>query len=95
MRKKSNDGGENSTILEVYGNLYFKINVDGATKFTTGLFQRVEYTATEKISKEDNANLLEKAGFVTHDNYIPFLGKSHAAHTRKADAEHRKVNGWM
>lgn len=49
----------------------------------------------KKISKEDNANLLEKAGFVTHDNYIPFLGKSHAAHTRKADAEHRKVNGWM
>ena len=44
-----------------------------------------------KDTLENNALLLQNAGFLQHENCIPYLAKTKGGHTSKADAELRKV----
>ena len=75
-------------VLEIVGNRYYKINKDKSTRFTTRLVSQGGVYSCH--TGKDNDKLLEKAGFVEHENCIPFLARSKDSHTSKADAELRK-----
>ena len=63
-------------MLEIRRNIYYCDG--GAYSYNRG-------------SVEHNAALLQKDGFVEHDNCIPYLAKSKGTKHSQADAELRKV----
>ena len=75
-------------LLEIVGNRYYKVNKDKSTRFTTRLVSNGGIYSCH--TGKENVKLLEKAGFVEHENCIPFLARSKDSHTSKADAELRK-----
>ena len=76
-------------VLEISGNRYFKINKDKSTRFTTRLVSRGGIYSC--YTGKENDKLLEKAGFVEHDNCIPFLARSKGSKASRADAELRNI----
>ena len=76
-------------LLEIVGTRYYKLNKDGTKRFTTRLVSH-QGTFSRHRGKE-NDKLLEKAGFLPHENCIPYLAKSQASRASKADAKLRKV----
>ena len=78
-------------VLEISGNRYYKINKDSSSTFPTRLVSKGGVYSYNNDSLENNAQLLQKAGFVEHENCVPYLAKSQGTKTSKADAELRKV----
>ena len=76
-------------VLEIVGNRYYKINKDKSTRFTTRLVSQGGVYSCH--TGKDNDKLLEKAGFVEHENCIPLLARSKGTNASKADAELRRV----
>ena len=76
-------------VLEISGNRYFKINKDKSTRFTTRLVSHGGIYSC--YTGKENDKLLEKAGFVEHDNCIPFLARSKGTKTSGADAELKNI----
>ena len=64
---------------------------DSSTAFTTRLVSNGGAYSCNRDSVEHNAALLQKGGFVEHDNCIPYLAKSNGTKNSQADAELRKV----
>ena len=88
---KTLSGNKKDSILEVVGNRYYKIDLDSSSTFPTRLVSQGGVYSYNSDTLENNALLLQKAGFVEHENCIPYLSKSQASSTSKADAELRKV----
>ena len=88
---KTISGKRKDIVLEIYANRYYKINKDSSTSFTTRLVSNGGAYSYNNDSVEHNTKLLEKAGFVEHENCIPFLAKPNESKTSKADAELRKI----
>ena len=79
-------------VLDIAGNRYCKINKDRSTIFTTRLVSNKGiFSYNTETYKGENIKLLEKAGFLEHENCIPYLGKQNANIASKADAELRKI----
>ena len=68
-----------------------KINKECSSTFPTRLVSKGGVYSSNQGSKEENAMLLEKSGFIKHENCIPFLSKMRGSQTNKADAELRKI----
>ena len=86
------ENGKKDVLLEVCGNRYCKIKKDKSTRFTTHLVSNKGVLSYNKETyKGENIKLLENAGFLDHDNCIPFLDKTQATVGSKADAELRKL----
>ena len=78
------------SILEITGNRYYKIDKESSSTFPTRLVSKGGvYSYNNTL--ENNAILLQRAGFVEHDNCIPYLAKTKGGNRSKADAELRKV----
>ena len=84
-------GNKKDSVLEVVGNRYYKIALDNSTIFPTRLVSKGGVYSFNSDTLESNALLLQKAGFVEHENCIPYLSKIQASKRSKADAELRKV----
>ena len=82
------ENGKKDVVLEISGNRYSKINKDKSTRFTTRLVSLGGVYSCH--TGKENDKLLEKAGFVEHDNCIPLLARSKGTNTSKADAELRR-----
>ena len=90
MEQGAEDENEKKDVLlEIVGNRYYKVNKDKSTRFTTRLVSNGGVYSCH--TGKDNDKLLEKAGFLEHDNCIPFLARSKGTNTNKANAELRKV----
>jgi hypothetical protein len=85
------ENGKADIVLEINGNRYCKINKDKSTRFTRRLVSRGGVYSCNIGTLEENDSLLEKAGMLEHDNCIPYLSKSKACKTHKADAEFKKM----
>ena len=79
-------------LVEISGSRYYKINPDSSTSFKTRLVSKKGVFSFNKDSADANARLLENAGFVVHENCVPYLATSQASYTHKADAELRKMD---
>lgn len=88
------ENDKKDVVLEVFGNRYYKINKDKSTIFTTRLVSKggIFSYSTESF-KGENTKLLENAGFLEHENCIPYLSKSKGGLSNKADAELIKIEG--
>ena len=86
------DGKRKDDILEISGGRYYKINHDSSTNFTTRLVSKGGVYSCNNESIEHNIKLLEKAGFLEHENCVPYLAKSKGTNKSKADAVLRKVD---
>ena len=86
------ENDKKDVVLEVFGNRYYKINKDKSTIFTTRLVSKggIFSYSTESF-KGENTKLLENAGFLEHENCIPYLSKTKASKSHKSDAELRKI----
>ena len=65
---------------------------DSSTSFKTRLVSKKGVYSFNKDSIDANARLLKNAGFVVHENCIPYLATSQASNTNKANAELRKMD---
>ena len=90
----SSKGGKkkNDSVIEIAGSRYYKIHPDSSTRFPTRLVTYNGVYSYSKGSVEANSRLLVNAGFVAHENCIPYLAASQASAKSKADAELRKVD---
>ena len=88
---KTFSGNKKDSVLELVGNRYYKISRENSSTFPTRLVSKCGAYSYNSDTLENNALLLQKAGFVEHENCIPYLSKSKASKTSKADAELRKV----
>ena len=88
---KTLSGNKKDSILEIVGNRYYKINLDKSSAFPTRLVSKGGVYSYNNDTLENNALLLQKAGFVEHENCIPYLSKSQASKNSKANAELRKI----
>jgi len=80
------------STIEIAGSRYYKINQDSSTRFTTRLVSnKGVYSST--VSIQTSTNMMENAGFMEHENCIPYLASTRASKSHKADAELRKVDG--
>ena len=70
----------------------FKNRTDGNADFTTRLVSKGEVYSWYEGSKEDNAFLLEKAGFVPHERCTPYLAHVKANPNCKVDMELFRVD---
>ena len=78
-------------ILEIAGSRYFKFNPDHSVTLPTRLVSMKGCFSYNKASMEENTMLMKTAGFVEHENCIPYLAKSQANVKSKANAEFKKV----
>ena len=86
------ENNKKDVVLEISGNRYCKINKDKSTRFTTRLVSKGGiFSYNTESYKGENIKLLENAGFLEHDNCIPYLGKCKASKRSKADAELQKI----
>ena len=83
------ENGKKDVVLEISGNRYSKINKDKSTRFTTRLVSLGGVYSCHAVKENDI--LLEKAGFVEHDNCIPFLARSKGTKASGADAEFKNI----
>ena len=79
------------SILEITGSRYYKVDKNSSSTFPTRLVSKGGIFSCNKDTLENNALLLQNAGFLQHENCIPYLAKTKGGHTSKADAELRKV----
>ena len=79
-------------VLEISGSRYYKINHDSSTNFPTRLVSKGGVYSCNNGSIERNVSLLEKAGFVEHENCVPYLAKSKGTNTSKADVDLRRAD---
>ena len=87
------ENGKKDIVVEVCGNRYCKINKDNSTRFTTRLVSKGGVFSDNRESfKGENIKLLENAGFLEHENCIPYLAKSKGGKCNKSDAELRKLD---
>ena len=89
--RKTFSVNKKDSVLEVVANRYYKISRDNSSTFPTRLVSKGGVYSHNCDTLENNALLLQKAGFVEHENCIPYLSKSQASSKSKADAELRKV----
>ena len=78
-------------MVEISGSRYLKLNPDKSIHFPTRLVSRNGCYSYNNASPEVNAQLLLTAGFVEHENCVPFLAKIQANENSKTDAEFRKI----
>ena len=78
-------------LLDICGNRYIKIKKDNSTLFTTRLVSKGGVYSCHRKAKKINNDLIEKAGFIKHENCIPYLAPSKGSNTHKTDAELRKI----
>ena len=71
--------------VDISGARYFKNRKDGGSDFTTRLVSKGGIYSWYEGGKEDNAFLLEKAGFVAHENCIPYVAHVKGSKTCKVD----------
>ena len=81
-----------NSILEVAGTRYYKIDKDSSSTFPTRLVSKGGVYSYNNDTLENNALLLQKAGFLEHENCIPYLAMTEGTKASKADAELRKVD---
>ena len=79
------------SLIEIAGSRYFKIHPDSSTTFQTRLVSNKGVYCHNKDSSYNNCRLLENAGFVVHENCIPYLASIMASAKSKANAELRKI----
>merc|ERR1711872_1070391 len=75
-------------VVEV-AKVFEKKNKDKSTRFTTRLVSKGGIYCC--YTGKENDKLLEKAGFVEHDNCIPFLARSKGTKASGADAELKNI----
>jgi hypothetical protein len=73
--------------VDISGARYFKNGKDGNADFTTRLVSKGGIYCWYERSKEDNAFLLDKSGFVPHENCAPYLSHVQANGNCKVDME--------
>ena len=73
--------------VDISGSRYFKSRKDGGADFTTRLVSKGGIYSWYEEGKEDNVDLLEKAGLVAHENCIPYLAHVKRSKTCKTDME--------
>ena len=78
-------------LLEIIENRYYKVNKDETTRFTTRLVNKQGAYTSTRGKENENDKLLEKAGFLPHENCIPYLAKYKSRGGPKADAKLRKI----
>ena len=79
-------------ILEITGSRFNKVNPDKGTSFTTRLVSKNGCYSYNTATTEVNERLLEKAGFESHPNCIPYLANSKdGAATHKPDVNFERV----
>ena len=61
------------TFIDISGTRYFKSRKDGDADFTVRLVSKGGVYSWNEGSKENNAFLLSRAGFVPHENCAPYL----------------------
>ena len=88
---KTFSGKRKDTVIEICGSRYYKINQDSSSTFTTRLVSKGGVYSCNNGSIEHNVKLLEIAGFLEHENCIPYLAKSKGTTRSKADAQLRKA----
>ena len=71
---------------------FFKNRTDGNADFTTRLVSKGRVYSWYEGSREDNAFLLEKAGFVPHERCTPYLTHVKANSNCKVDMELFRVD---
>ena len=90
-RSKAMDTKGKTKTYDVYvgisGTRYFKNRKDGNADFTTRLVSKGGVYSWYEGSTEDNAFLLEKAGFVPHEHCTPYLAHVKANPNCKVDME--------
>ena len=74
------------------GTRYYEIDKDSSSTFPTRLVSKGGVYSYNNDTLENNALLLQKAGFLEHENCIPYLAKTDGTKASKADAELRKVD---
>ena len=79
-------------LLEISGNRYCKVNNDKSTRFTTRLVSNKAINSYNvELYKDENIDLLQKAGLLEHTNCIPLLAKRQSSNTSKADADFKSI----
>ena len=73
-------------VLEITGVRYCKNKQDKSTRFETRLISKKGNNSYNTESyKGENIDMLQKSGFLEHENCIPFLAKHQASHKSKTD----------
>ena len=78
-------------VVQISGSGYYKINADCSTAFTTRAVSHNGIYSCNNQSVEVNTKLLEKAGFLDHENCIPYLATTKASKTHRVNVELRKM----
>ena len=78
--------------VDISDTRFFKNRTDGNADFTTRLVSKGGAYSWYEGSKEDNAFLLEKAGFVPHERCTPYLAHVKANPNCKVDMELFRVD---
>ena len=78
--------------VDISDTRFFKNRTDGNADFTTRLVSKGGVYSWYEGSKEDNAFLLEKAGFVPHERCTPYLAHVKANPNCKVDMELFRVD---
>ena len=87
------NGKKNDILLEISGNRYYKIDKDSSTRFPTRLVSNRGVYSYNSGTSVNNEELLKKAGFLEHENCIPYLAKSQGGNNNRAVAELQKIGG--
>jgi hypothetical protein len=87
-RSKARSGKTKDVFVDISGICYFKNRKDGGdNEFTTRLVSKGGVYSWNEGSKEENIQLLNKAGFVPHENCTPYLAHVKGSKTSKIDME--------